>query len=621
MLRTLLQRWRSLTTRHVDLPAPAAAATAHKTAYGASAWFDAVGNLLAAGKLDEVMALLAAGGADPAEQACACAALALQRGDAQEALANADRALAVRADFSQAHLQRARALCAQGRNRIALEAFRRVTELAPDDAQALTGQAQIHLALGEREDALDCFALAIAHAPNCVAARLGLSRMLREAGDAPAALMHILHALGVAPHDAELHFEAALVHRRCGDARGAISAYQRALELNPDLVAARVNLGLLYLSVSGDPSRAQVQFEHAIRIDSTCVAAQANLGLALEEQGKIEAAIAHYDTLLTANPADNEYRWNRGLVLLGSGDYVRGWEGYELRHARGTGAAPRIFPFPEWRGGVLRGGASLLVYAEQGLGDEIMFASCVPDLLARGISVVLECDPRLAALFARSFPGVSVHGAPRGGDRNWLADFPRIEEQIAIGSLPRLLRRSVADFPQEAGYLQADPQRVADWRARLARDGFGKHIGLTWRGGTAGTRRDMRSIPLAELAPVFDMPGVALVNLQRDAADAATENPPAGRARLLNFPEALNDVDETAALLRALDGVIAADNTVAHLAGALGCKTWIVLSHSADWRWLRGVSASPWYPSATLYRQPAPGNWKDAIERLGMELK
>jgi tetratricopeptide (TPR) repeat protein len=448
-----------------------------------------------------------------------------------------------------------------------------------------------------------------------------MSRLLREAGDVETARAHVMRALKIAPHDAQIHFESALVHRRAGDARESIAAYERALELKPDFIAARINLGLMYLSVSGDPSRAQKQFERAIEIDPACVAAQANLGLALEEQGRIDEAITHYEKLIAANPAENEYRWNRGLALLGSGDFARGWEDYGLRHARGAGAAPRAFPYPEWRGGALRSGAALLVYAEQGLGDEIMFASCVPDLLARGISVVLECEPRLVALFARSFPGACVRGAARDGDRSWLAEFPQLEEQIAIGSLPRLLRRDVADFPPHCGYLHADPARVAHWRARLAHCGAGKKIGITWRGGTAGTRREMRSIPLRELAPLFGTPGVEFVNLQRDAGDLLADIPAASGSPVVDFGAALNDVDETAALLSALDGVIAADNSLAHLAGALGSKTWIILSHSADWRWFRGISTSPWYSSVTLCRQPAPGDWAGAIEQLGTALK
>jgi hypothetical protein len=250
-----------------------------------------------------------------------------------------------------------------------------------------------------------------------------------------------------------------------------------------------------------------------------------------------------------------------------------------------------------------------------------MFASCVSDLLARGINCVIECDQRLGGLFARSFPVARVHGAARDGDRRWLARYPRIEAQIAIGSLPRLLRRGAADFPAHAGYLRADPRRVEHWRARLTSGGAGYYAGIAWRGGTAKTRRDLRSIPLRELAPLFGAPRVAFINLQRDAGEELTELAAACGANITSYAEALNDVDETAALLQALDGVITVDNTVAHFAGALGRKTWLMLPYYADWRWVRGSATSPWYPSVMLCRQGAPGDWASAIERVRTELE
>ena len=170
------------------------------------------------------------------------------------------------------------------------------------------------------------------------------------------------------------------------------------------------------------------------------------------------------------------------------------------------------------------------------------------------------------------------------------------------------------------GYLHADPLRIAHWRTRLQSDGAELNVGITWRGGSAKTRRDLRSIPLRDLAPIVGTPGVTWINLQRDAGDALTEIPAAYGTKVLSFAEALDDLDETAALLRALDGVIAVDNTVAHLAGALGCRTMIMLPYHADWRWLRVSSTSPWYPSVMLCRQTVPGDWAGVIERVRTEL-
>ncbi len=526
----------------------------------------------------------------------------------------------MRADFTVAHLCEARASRALGRHKAALAGFTRATDLQPDDAGAWAELAAEHIALGQREDARDCYEVALAHAPDCAAARLGLSRLERKAGVAAAALEHIELAVRIAPRDAEMHFELALVRSRCGDVAGSIAAYERVLELSPGYAAACTNLGLMYLAHLGDPHGAQQYFERAIELDPSSVGAQANLGLALAEQGQTAAALAHYEKLIAAYPAESEFRWNRGLALLGSGDYARGWEDYEMRNARGSGAAPRVFPYPAWQGEALRGGAALLVYGEQGLGDEMMFASCVPDLLAQGISCVIECDARLAALFTRSFPGARVHGAPRDGDRRWLAEYPQIEAQIAIGSLPRLLRRNTGEFPAHAGYLRADPERAAQWRAQLAAGGGAYCVGISWRGGTAKTRRDLRSMPRRELAPLLALPRVKFISLERAADEDLAEIRAMCGADVLNFAEALDDTDELAALLQALDGVVTVDNTAAHFAGALGRKTWIMLPHDADWRWQRAPSTSPWYPSARLCRQPAPGEWGTVVEQVRAEL-
>jgi tetratricopeptide (TPR) repeat protein len=487
---------------------------------------------------------------------------------------------------------------------------------APDDARGWVGQAAAHLARHEREDARDCYEIALAHAPDCTAARLGLARLLRESGETAAALEEIRQALQIAPRDPTAHFESALVHNRSGDVQGALAAYQRVLELDPDCAAAATNLGLIYLSQLGDPRSAQRLFERAIELDASSVAAQANLGLALEEEGRVDAALAHYEALIAAHPAESEYRWNRGLALLAGGDYARGWDDYEMRNARASGAAPRAFPYPVWRGGESGAAAALLIYAEQGMGDEIMFASCVPDLLARGINCVLECDRRLAALFTRSFPAARVHGAARDGERSWLAQYPEITEQIAIGSLPRLTRRNAADFPQHAGYLRADAARVTAWRTRLKERASGRCVGIAWGGGTAKTRRDLRSVALAEIAPLCAVPRITCVNLQRDAGPALAEIASAHGGEVLHFDEIPDNVDETAALLQALDGVVTVDNSIAHLAGALGRRTWIMLPHHADWRWLRTPSASAWYPSVVLCRQTVAGHWSSVIDQV-----
>jgi hypothetical protein len=263
------------------------------------------------------------------------------------------------------------------------------------------------------------------------------------------------------------------------------------------------------------------------------------------------------------------------------------------------------------------------VYGEQGLGDEIMFASCLPDVLARAgaPAVVIECDERLAPLYARAFPGVRVHGARRDGDRRWLAAHPDLACQIAIASLPRLFRRSADAFPRHAGYLRADPAAVARWRAWLAAAGGGRAVGMAWRGGTAASRGALRTMPLPDWQPLLRVPGVRWVVLQRGTqADELSTLQAMTGAKPLVPDLAPDDVDAQAALVAALDRVITVDASLAHLAGALGCPVSIALPQLADWRWGRADAATAWYPSARLYRQRAPGEWGTVAAALAAGL-
>jgi hypothetical protein len=258
----------------------------------------------------------------------------------------------------------------------------------------------------------------------------------------------------------------------------------------------------------------------------------------------------------------------------------------------------------------------VLVYAEQGLGDELMFANCLPDLIAAARRVVIECDPRLAPLFARSFPAATVFGVARTADRGWLERAGPIDLQIAAGSLPRRYRRSGGDFPRHAGYLRADVGRVRHYRERLAALGPGRKVGLAWRGGLMRTRRAVRSIEPEALAPLLARSDLRLVSLQHGAVegDLARMRAAAGRAPE-HWLEVLADLDETAALMTALDTTVTVCSSVVHLGGALGAPVLALVPTSPEWRYLRCGPRLSWYPSVELVRQAQAGDWALVIAR------
>ena len=515
-------------------------------------------------------------------------------------------------------LERGRALRRTGALDDALTCFQRAVDLRHDDVDALLEQAETCRELGRQDEARDAFELALALQPGSVRALAGLGALAGSATPLEA-LQYYRRALELAPHDPALHFKCGLAHNRSGDTQAAQAAYERAIGLDSAYVAAIVNLGLLHLSQLGDVGRARQLFERAVELQPDLVAAQANLGLALQEEGRFEEAIAHYERLIAAYPEVVEYRWNRGLAYLSIGDFRRGWDDYELRTARAARQSSGSHPLPAWDGAPLAGG-QLLVYGEQGLGDEVMFASCVPDVLRRTPDVVLACDPRLAGCFERSFPAAHVHGVARHAQRDWLGTYPRLGAQIAIGSLPRLFRRSWADFPAAGGYLRADPARAAHWKTTVDQLGAGLKIGICWRGGTRKTRSELRSLNLEQCLPLWSVAGCNFISLH--AAEHPEDRARLERhgARLQAWPEATGDIGELTALVSVLDLIIAVPSTAAHIAGAQNRPLWLLLSASPEWRYLSQGDRIPWYPSARLFRQRASGNWRDVIEQVRQHL-
>jgi hypothetical protein len=248
-----------------------------------------------------------------------------------------------------------------------------------------------------------------------------------------------------------------------------------------------------------------------------------------------------------------------------------------------------------------------------------MFANPVPDLVAMGARGVLECAPRLARLFARSFPQVSV--VPRGAAGREQVERAAPDLQMRMSGLPRFLRRSREAFPLHRGYLRAAPERVAYWQARLAALGPGPKIGVSWAGGTRKTGKARRSTTLEDWLPVLRIPGVHYVSLQyTDArADLARLREQHG-IDLVHWQEAIDDYDETAALVTALDAVASVCTAVIHLSGALGRPTYVLVPWWPGWRYLFEGEEMPWYPSARLVRQEQPNDWSVPIARLAAEL-
>ncbi len=382
--------------------------------------------------------------------------------------------------------------------------------------------------------------------------------------------------------------------------------FREALAMAPDNPTVWANFGLC-LHDAGRLEDAASALERAIELDPAHADARVNAALVCMDRGDVTAAGAHLQYVLNVAPDFPEAHTLRAQWLLMQADYAGGWNEYEWRLRCGDSCYREDIVLPRWNGAAQD---RLMIYAEQGLGDQIMFASCLSDVLKRVPHVEIECDPRLTALFARSFPSVRVHAQTPGLERNWaMAPIGRAS-QILCGSLPQLFRSTQASFTAHTGYLCADAAKIAHWEQQLAGLGEGLKVGIAWRGGVPRTRQAMRSIPLTQWLPILHTPGVRFVSLQHGVCDDELGHINAiGKVHLTHWSQAINDCEETAALIAALDVVITVCSSVVHLAGALGKPTWVLVPTCPEWRYLQSGETMPWYPSVRLFRQSLPGDW------------
>ncbi|MGE3536952.1 MAG: tetratricopeptide repeat protein [Candidatus Tectimicrobiota bacterium] len=414
----------------------------------------------------------------------------------------------------------------------------------------------------------------------------------------------------------EAHHNLGVVYQGQGHTEAALQCYQEAIRLQPDYAAAHYNAGVLW-QARGHYEAAVQAYQHTLRLQPDFRAAYHNLGVLWQEQGAHQQALAAYEQALRLDPDDVEAQWNRALLWLAQGRLAEGWRAYEWRW-RGLHSA-RHWPMPRWDGSPLQG-QTILVWAEQGLGDEILFASCLPDLLEQAGHCVLECDPRLAPLFTRSFPGATVQGSPRQASPDWLAQVPPADVQLPSGSLPGYLRPGLQAFPGRAGYLRPDALRQAHYQARLAQLGPGLKVGIAWR--SRAHRAESHYTRLQQWRPLCTLSGVHLINLQYDDTTAECVQAQQQWGVSLHTWEDLdvfNDLDGLAALMAALDLVIAPETSVAALAGALGTPVWRLTPYGNSWTAL-GTAHSPWFPSMRVYCQPQPGAWDALLATVATDL-
>lgn len=413
------------------------------------------------------------------------------------------------------------------------------------------------------------------------------------------------------PEDAKALFLVGLIHARSERFSCALPIFERCVRLAPTAEEAWNNLGMT-LQECHQSAKAREAFQRALQLNPKKSIYYANLAATHLTEGDYRNAKKWCKRALELDP-DNDGAWGTyGFACLASGEWKEGWAGYE--HCLG-GRFRKKLNFtgePDWKGEKVK---SLVIYGEQGLGDEIMYASILEDACKQADSVTLECDKRLEGLFRRSFPQIEVHGTRRL-DPKWIGDR-KFDAGCAMGSLAHLFRPTWGDCPRKP-YLVADPERRLMWRALF--DSYKKPvIGLCWTGGRQATQSIARTIALKDFAPVIDKTDAVFVSLQYK--DAQEEIDASGLSvRQFRHAVLTPDYDDTAALVAECDLVLGIHTTVHHLAGALGVPSVILVPSKPMWNYAHG-DGMPWYGKQPFHRQRPNETWADCLKRVELPIQ
>jgi tetratricopeptide (TPR) repeat protein len=492
----------------------------------------------------------------------------------------------------------------QGRMGEAQRLFTAAVKVDPRSPQAWSNLGQALYALKQPAEALACLDKACALAPEDVAIinqHANVLLALDRPGDALAEFEQVLARM---PRHVEARIGSGVAQAALGSHELALAAFDAALAAAPGHPGAQYNRGVALLKL-GRYAEAVAANDSAVAVVPGHANAWLNRGRALAQLNRPDEAVTSYDKVLAIQQDHADAHFNKALALLTLGDYRNGFAKYEWRWRR-TGMVPeKSRGRPLWLGEYPLGGKTILLHAEQGLGDTIHFARYAPLLAARGAKVVLEVQAELKPLLARLEGAATVvaRGEPA----------PAFDVHCPLGSLPLALRTEPDTVPAPIPYLTADAACVAKWSERLGAP-HAPRVAIAWSGNPGHDNDRNRSIAFARLAPLFDSP-VNFVGLQRDvrSEDAAAL---AAETRVTHIGGELEDFSDTAAVLALADLVIAVDTAVVHLAGAMGRPVWVLVPFAPDWRWTADGEATPWYPAARLFRQTALDDWDSAIARV-----
>jgi tetratricopeptide (TPR) repeat protein len=538
-------------------------------------------------------------------------ALALaQLGRAFEADLAFGQAFRAGCDDPAAHYNHGNILSALGRRDDAIEAYDRALRLRPAYPEALRAGGGILKETGRFEQALAFWGEALRLRPTYLDAILDRSNLLYDLGRVDEALAALDAGLAHLPTSTQLLNNRGAILLQTGRPDDALAVLDLALLIDGSFAPAHLHKGEALVR-QGRFDQALASFDRAIALRPDYIEAICAKGVALKLLGRFDAARGAFEEALRLDPQCVYARTNRGELKLLLGDFESGWIDYDARFQTRGHAKPVLgTSVPEWRG--QRAPGRVAVFADQAAGDIIHFARYLPVLRGLGAEVTLICRPRMQRLLRVPSAGMRVVDAMPAGET--------FDYQIPLSSMPYACNTIEATIPARP-YLAAEDELVQIWRDRIGSAGF--KVGVCWRGSQDRRSDPKRSVPLAALAPLAALPGVRLISLQM--ADHA--GPDADHIKALGIETIADDLDsgsdgfvETAALMANLDLIVSCDTSIAHLAGALGRPTFVLLQTVPEWRFMIGREDSPWYPSMRLFRQDRLDDWDGPVRRLSVEI-
>ena len=495
----------------------------------------------------------------------------------QNALENAEKALELDADFASAHANKGMALRVMGKPADALKSCKTATHLDPKNGSALLNAGDLCVILEHYDDAVEYYDALLSLEPNSLAAHSNRGVALRKLNRLDEALASCTKALAINPKHANTLVSKGSVLFDSGRREEAVQCYHSALELEPNHINARQNLGSILLTL-----------------------------------GKYEEGILQLDAVLKKNPDNAVAQSNKSHALLAMGNFKEGWPGYEWRLHKKDYTLAIPDNIPRWRGEDLSG-TKILLLADQGLGDQIQFSRYTNNLAEQGARIHLECDPKLASLFKNSLAVDTVNNDHEAAS----ADF-----YCPLSSLAGHFKEDLTR-PHKTPYIFANEQLIQNWRSQFeAIKRF--RIGASWQGNPTFRNDRWRSFALSNFSAIAQLEDAQLISLQK--GDLGVSQIPGFRQKhqIIDIEELTGketNLDDAAAVIMNLDLVITSCTGIAHLAGALGVPTWIVLGKVADWRWQLDSEDTAWYPNARLFRQTETGNWESVFSNMAKHLR